>query len=151
MNSTPSLFEPVAWRSRSRVHEVLMGEHCRWSISERQRALLNVLYGRCGRENAIPIADLSTRLKMQPREIKEAVRELRLNFSVPIGSARTGEGGYYLITSIEELMDTVRPYVGQAYSELAVARALAGDLAVNEMLGQMQLAVDTSAKPQEAQ
>lgn len=80
-----------------------------------------------GRAQAISIAQIARVAELSPREIKQAVHDLRLA-GVRIGSARYDAGqavaGYFMISTDVELHDFLRSYRRQAMSELAVIRAM---------------------------
>ena len=130
-------------RAITHAYAVLRGEGApdRLLPTVRQQALLRIVAGRLGRAHAISVADLAAKLKVQPREVKGDVNELRRIFRVRIGSSRDGEsGGYYLITNKQEALDTARPFVSQALSELAIARAILEPHELAELEGQLRLA-----------
>lgn len=106
----------------------------------RQQTLLRLIVDRVGRDKAISVGELAEQLKVQPREVKSDVNVLRTMFRVRIGSSRDGEtGGYYMIASKEEALDTARPFVRQAQAELAIARAILEPHELKEFAGQLQI------------
>ncbi len=106
----------------------------------RQQALLRIVVDRLGRTRAITVGELAERLKVTPRDVKADVQELRRRFRVRIGSSRDGEaGGYYMITTKQEALDTARPFVSQALAELEIARAILEPHEMAELEGQLRL------------
>lgn len=127
-------------RTVAHIHEVMYHGHRGVMLNERQRAFLRIVADRKGLARAISIGELAERLKTSPREIKACVRDLRLVFRVRIGSSRDGEaGGFYLIATKQELLDTVRPFVRQAQSEFEIVKALCEPHELAELEGQMRL------------
>ena len=96
-------------------------------MSDRRPIVADVIAAHRGRAQAISIAQIARATGVPPREIKQTVRDLRLE-GVRIGSSRFGAGeavaGYYMIASDAELHDFLRSYRRQALSELRVIRAM---------------------------
>lgn len=138
-----SLFETQADRSRARAAEVCAHGFTPYPPSDVQRSLLHQLQSRVGRERAISVGELAERLKTTPRDIKAAVRELRMRpFQVPIGSSRDqAAGGYFLCATVDERLETARQYSKQALSELKVWRDMLEPHELAEELGQIHLAL----------
>jgi hypothetical protein len=57
-------------------------------------------------------------LRSQERDVKDFVRELRREWSLPIGSSRKQPFGYYFIYTAAEFLDWSRVYRSQAIDEL---------------------------------
>jgi hypothetical protein len=127
-------------RTIAHVEDVMIAGYRGVMLTARQRSLLYIVADRKGLARAISIGELAERLKTSPREIKACVRDLRLVFRVRIGSSRDGEaGGFYLIATKQELLDTVRPFVRQAQSEFEIVKALCEPHELAELEGQMRL------------
>ena len=143
MTNLNTLFETQADRSVARAQEVARTGFLPYPPSDLQRGLLRQLECRVGRDRAITIGELAERLKTSPRNVKDAVRELRMQpFLVPIGSSRDQkDGGYFLCATVEERLDTARQYSRQAISELKVWRDMLEPHELAEEMGQMQLEV----------
>lgn len=92
-----------------------------------RESVANIIAGHCGRAQAISIAQIARATQVSPRDIKQAVHDLRMD-GARIGSARYDAGqavaGYYMIATPEELRDFLRSYRRQALSELRVIRAM---------------------------
>jgi hypothetical protein len=102
--------EAVAANER-RVHEVLTGRGP-WEPSERQRRVIECLRGRQGRNLAMPIGDLMAKTGITPREIKQIVRDLVMQFGMAIVSSRDSEdGGYFFAVTAEERISGTADYV----------------------------------------
>lgn len=100
------------------------------------------LWMRRGAEYAVPIRVLSERTGLSAREVKGAVADLILRHNLRIGSSRRPPEGYYLITTAEELLATVRPLRSQAIQMFRRISALEGRPArriLRELLGQMKM------------
>jgi hypothetical protein len=109
-----------------------------------KRVLTAVRYCR-GAARAITIQDMRSYKgcgTLSDREIKKAVRTLRINFRLPIGSSKQGSGGGYFIMLTKEDHTILRNQVlDQVRAELAVLKAVDGPRAALELLGQLQLEV----------
>jgi len=95
-------------------------------------AVLRVLYERMalGRENAVPISALKQRWRELgdrvycDREVKAAVKELLEERGVPIGSARAGSPGYFLLCTPEDIDEAERPLLNEVRSLARRLRAI---------------------------
>jgi hypothetical protein len=134
------LFTTFAERVMRRAEEVDANLHCKWPISEDQRTLLRLLKPRQGRDRAIALGDLCERMRVTPRIVKDLVQDLRLNFGVQIGASRDSQaGGYYLIATEAESVESTTQMLHQAITMLEVVRVMRGHATVLEMLGQASL------------
>lgn len=116
------------------------------SFDEAAGRLLMVLTGHVGREHAIGMDDLYTRVFHKPaghkinstREVRKLVTALRQK-GQPIGSvSSTNGGGYYLIRAGSEL-DEYCSKLRQAALRKLVMEARLRKLSMPELLGQMQM------------
>jgi len=109
-----------------------------------KRVLAAIRYCR-GAANAVTIRDLQQFKgceELDAREIKNAVRTLRINFRVPLGSSKKGSGGGYFIMLSDEDHTILRGQIlDQVRAELEVLKAVDGPRAALELLGQLQLEV----------
>jgi hypothetical protein len=80
--------------------------------------------------------------ELDAREIKHAVRVLRINFHLPIGSNKGGAGGYFIMLTSEDHSILRRQILDQTRAEFEVLKAVDGSHAVLELLGQLQLEVE---------
>jgi hypothetical protein len=127
-------------RAIDHAYDVLRCGYRGTQPSYRQTLLLRIVVDRVGLARAISISELAALLKTSPREIKADVRDLRLLFRIRIGSSRDGAaGGFYMISTKQELLDTVRPFARQAQAEFAVVRALCEPHELAELEGQLRL------------
>ena len=111
-------------------------------IEEREKCVLRAIRYRRGQANAITIAELSQQIRLDARAIKSAIRALRINFHLPIGSSKNGtEGGYFLMITEDDRAVWAKDVLDQVRAEIAVLRAGAGQHATLELLGQLQLEV----------
>ena len=94
--SNPSLFTTFAERAMQRLDEVVMNRDCPWPISVDQYELLKLLRTHQGAAKAIALGEVCERLKLTPRQVKDLVQDLRLNFRVQIGASRDSGGGRLL-------------------------------------------------------
>jgi hypothetical protein len=113
------------------------------SLDEKQ-VLTAIRYCR-GAANAVTIRDLQEFKgceTLDAREIKNAVRTLRINFRIPIGSSKKGSGGGYFVMLSDEDHTILRGQIlDQVRAELEVLKAVDGPRAALELLGQLQLEV----------
>lgn len=109
-------------------------------LEDGEKAVLECLRYRRGLANAMPIREITQRTKLDARSIKQAVRDLRIDFSIPIGSWKHADrGGYFLIVDDQDRKAYVKDVLDQVRSELSVLKAVAGRQAHLELLGQMQI------------
>jgi hypothetical protein len=109
-------------------------------LQPEEKAVLQAIRYHRGAGNALPIRELTQRLKMSDRQIKLIVRTLRINFRLPIGSSKHGtEGGYFIIVTPEDQAVFLKGPLDQIRAELEVVRAVAGHQSALELLGQLQL------------
>ena len=134
-----TLFETYGDRVVRRVAEVLNCERCPWPPTSFEMGLLFLLGSHIGRANSVPLNQLAELMHLDARKIKEMVQGLRLNFGVQIGALRTRDGGYYLISSDEESLESHSYLVNQAVSMLRTARALRPQQTIAELAGQLTL------------
>lgn len=107
-----------------------------------EQAVKDLLIMRLGRQYAIALERICQLTGLSERDVKFAVQGLRLRHGYPVGSSRSkSPTGYYLISNVEELEDTVEPYHKQAITQLRVIRALMGPAKTRwqRFLGQLQL------------
>ncbi len=135
------LFTTFSQRVLIRLEDVLANRECPWPIGEDERNLLNLLKAHRGRDRAIPLGYACERLKVTPRQIKELVQNLRLNYRVQICASRDGStGGYFLATSAQEVAESTTQMWHQAVAMLRVVHALRGsEYEIAEMLGQLRI------------
>lgn len=151
MSTQPKLFETETIEDRSVAHaySVLRGDDVAngQKPTSRQIGLLRLVADRRGARRAVSAADLARALNCDDRDIRTDVRELREIFGVRIGSARSGQTGYYLITTKEELFDTFGPFLSQAASELRLVRRMCNPHELAELAGQMKLNPNDLTQP----
>lgn len=141
---TAPLFETFADRALERMDDVLSNRGCKWSASYDQKTFLGLLRAHQGRARVVSLGEIGERMRMSPREVKDMVQDLRLNFYVPICASRDGEsGGYFLAATLAEIDDSNRPMLRQAITMLRVCKAMRGpDYTVAEVLGQLKLELE---------
>lgn len=105
---------------------------------DEKEVLLRLRYVR-GLANPMQIRELSVITGLSPREIKDIVRTLRLNFHLPIGSSKRSNGGYYLMVSKEDIAAWAKEFTDQIRAQAEVLRAVIGASALQEILGQLAL------------
>ena len=112
--------------------------------NEEKDVLIAIRYHR-GSARAITIREMQKRAScnwLTDRQIKKAVRTLRINFRLPIGSSKQGnEGGYFLMLTPEDHAILRRQVLDQVRAELEVLKSIDGPKAALELLGQLQLEV----------
>ena len=147
MSTQPSLFAESPEAAIAKLdNEILLmligqsGGPLGLVLSEDEKNVLRAIRYRRGLANTIAIAELQQITKLSARQIKEVVRNLRINFRVPVGSSkRANAGGYYLIITPEDRAAWVKDVLDQVRAELAVLRAAAGPQATLELLGQLHM------------
>lgn len=113
-----------------------------------QRAVLKAIRFHRGSSNPITIRDLREKTDLSERDVKDCIRALRLQFGLSIGASRNGaSGGYFLILSDGDMALFKGSALRQVLSELEVVRAVCGDEAAKELLGQLVLALPPEARP----
>lgn len=111
-------------------------------LEHAEREVLRRLRYQRGVANAMPIRELEQLTGLKPRDIKQVIRTLRLNFHLPIGSSKhSGTGGYYLMVTKEDQSAWVKTVVDQIRAEAEVVSAAAGKQARLELIGQLALEV----------
>jgi hypothetical protein len=113
-----------------------------WPVTEQQKQLLQVLRSHCGRESAVPLADICARTKLGEREVKDLMRSLVVDFKLRIGAARSKPSGYYLVTTAEEAKDAAQVYESEIKELAKRVRVLRGPHFVCELLGQLRIQMD---------
>lgn len=109
-------------------------------LSFGQRGVLKALRYHTSSDNTITIRELRAKAGGNERDVKDSIRALRLNFGLPIGANRSGEnGGYYFILSQKDMQIFLSQYLQQIRAELEVVRAVGGESATRELLGQLAL------------
>lgn len=154
MSTQPSLFtEPRELRIQAIDNDILAllsgrsGGPLGLRLSDDERAVLTMIRYRRGADNAIKLADIHERTKLNVRTIKEAVRTLRMNFHLPIGSSKRAEtGGYYLMLSAEDRAIWSRDVLDQVRAQLEVLRAANGRQAALEALGQLRTELEAGTE-----
>jgi DNA-binding IscR family transcriptional regulator len=110
------------------------------TLGDAEKAVLRHIRFHRGFSNAVSIRDIAERTKLSPRSIKEAVRSLRIQFHLPVMSSKhAGQGGYFLMMTSEDLKVWVKDVTDQIRAEAEVVRAVGGNHAALEMLGQLHL------------
>ena len=147
------LFTTFADRASARAKDVIANIGCPWPPSELQRRVLGYMLYSQGKAKAMPLGLLGERLKQSPRQIKELVQELRLNFGVQICASRDGDaGGYYLAETAAEVEESIQLMWNQAITMLRVCRRMRGpEHELREMLGQIELELGREAGDAQAQ
>ncbi|HWQ97242.1 MAG TPA: hypothetical protein VN577_20190 [Terriglobales bacterium] len=125
MTTTPNLFGTPSYGQRT--WELLLGPNPQpRALTDCERAVLKKLMGHPGERNAAPIADFAEKLNYTPRQIKEAVRCLIMEFDLPIAGSRQKPFGYYMATTSEEIQAASRPLESEVFALMQRIRALRG-------------------------
>jgi hypothetical protein len=108
------------------------------TLGQDEKAVLEMIRYRRGAKNAIPLRDIQQRTKLDVRTIKQAVRTLRMDFHLPIGSSKSSEsGGYYLMITADDRAIWRKDVLDQVRAQIDVLRAANGRQAALEALGQL--------------
>lgn len=149
MNLFPETVEQTETRIDAEIASLLLGVSggpLGLTIDAAQRAVLQAVRYHRGRERAITIAEIRERTKLEIRAIKMAVRGLRINFRLPIGSSKSGgQGGYFVMVTPEDLQIWSHDVLDQIRAQAQVLKAVAGERMALEMLGQLSLQPATEA------
>ena len=109
------------------------------ALEAKARELLQVLCYHKGPWNPRPLQELSEKLKVGERELKQLARTLTMDFGIPVGANRQPPYGYYLCVTAEDRIRASRHHIHQAVAELQRARALQPERTMLELLGQAEL------------
>lgn len=94
-----------------------------------------------GASTAISIREIRRIVQIPPREVKRAVRGLRLRHNIPVCSSRGEKPGYFLADTPDELMRTYQMLKSEGIANLRAALSLPGrrNQRLRRMLGQLEL------------
>lgn len=110
------------------------------TLGDEEKKVLARLRFRRGLAKAINIRELQEGTGIGPRSLKEIVRNLRLNFRLPIGSSKRGsEGGYYVMVTAEDEAIWVNDVLSQVRAEVEVLRAAVRKRESLERIGQLAM------------
>lgn len=109
-------------------------------IAEPAAWIWEIIRSECrGRENAIPMPELATRVGLSTRSVQSEIEFLILEHSKPIGSSCGKILGYYMITDEQDLELVYRNRMNRAIGNFRIAHALKREAAVAEMQGQISM------------
>lgn len=112
-------------------------------LDDSDRAVLKCIRYRRGAANAISLRKIAETTKLDARSIKQAVRTLRLNYRLPIGSSKSGtDGGYFLMVTDDDRKIWRSDVIDQVRAQLAVLHAADGRQAALEALGQLRVEIE---------
>lgn len=118
-------------------------------LADDEKAVLGMIRYRRGMASAINLRDIQRRTKLDVRTIKQAVRTLRLNFHLPIGSSKSSEsGGYFLMITPEDRAIWRRDVLDQVRAQVDVLRAADSHQSALEALGQLREELLSQADPE---
>lgn len=110
------------------------------TLAEDERAVLQAIRFHRGRDKAITIREIQLTTQLSDRQIKKAVRNLRMNFRVPIAASKDGLcGGYYLWMTAEDLAGWKSVMLDQLLAEIALFRAVTTEEAALEIVTALRL------------
>jgi len=141
----PEPQEVLIARRDSEILNLLLGHpggRLHLSLGHPEKEVLRHLRFVRGVANATPIRALEQKTNLKPRQIKQIVRTLRLDYGLPIGSSKNSTGGgYYLIVTREDQQAWVKTFLDQIRAEAEVLRAAAPYQDSLELIGQLALEV----------
>ncbi len=147
----PDLALPIEDRIRRIDDEILSllsgqsGGPLGLTLSDDEKRVLSAIRYRRGSSHAVLIREVQELLsggRLTDRQIKKAVRTLRVQFRLPIGSSKQGsEGGYFIMLTDADHAILRNQVLDQVRAELEVLRSVDGPQAALELLGQLQLEV----------
>lgn len=109
-------------------------------IPEPAASIWRIISAECrGRELAIPMPELASRLGISTRTVQSEIEYLILEHGKRIGSSCGKVSGYYEITDEADLELVYRNRMNRAVSNWRIAARLKREAAVQEMLGQVSL------------
>jgi hypothetical protein len=140
--NTPSLFpetpEERAARVDAEILALLLGKpggKYGETLGDDERAVLQAIRFHRGRDKAITIREIEQLASLSDRQIKKAVRNLRMNFRVPIAASKNGlSGGYYLWMTADDLAGWKAVMLDQLRAEIALFRAVTSEEAALEIV-----------------
>ncbi len=152
-DSQPGLFpEPLEVRVAkldATILKLIMGHPggaLSLTLTDDERGVLRMLRFARGASYAVPLREIEGRTKLVARSIKQCVRNLRLNFSLPIGSAKSSSGGgYFLMVTPEDRAIWAKDVLDQVRAEVAVLRSTLGRQETLELLGQLRIETESDA------
>lgn len=98
------------------------------TLKDDERAVLQAVRFHRGIARTITIREIQRTTDLSDRQIKKAVRALRLNFRVPIAASKNGNaGGYYLWMTREDLEAWKSVQLDQMRGEIALFRAVTSE------------------------
>ena len=146
MSDQTKLFPPTAEEMTAKIDGLISdlilgrsGGPYGLTLGTIEKSLLRLLRFQRGHEKAVSIGTLQEYLDADARTIKQAVRTLRLNYRLPIGSSKqSAGGGYYIMITPQDVAIWSKDVLDQVRAEVAVLRAAAGEQAGLEILGQLR-------------
>jgi len=100
--------------------------------------ILNILHQ--GHKKAIKMPDLAECVDLPTRALQDAIRNMRLEYDLPVGSTPArNKPGYFVIMNEEDLEIATRNLWNRGMSDLAVYAALKRNRQVKEQLGQLAI------------
>lgn len=141
------LFTTHADRALRRLEAVLDGREIPEAISEAQRAFLKLLRRHQGKAHALPQAQICAMLKLDARQVRNVVQDLRVKYGVEVGASRDADGGgYYLISTDAEGEESTAVMYQQAVSMLRTVLVMrGGKQSVDELLKTIRRALTEEA------
>jgi hypothetical protein len=117
------------------------------NLSDDEKQVLRAIRFHRGADRAITIRQMRDlwvkSVQLSERQVKNAVRTLRIDFRLPIGSSKKGsDGGYFLMLTEQDHAILHKQVLDQVRAELEVLKAVDGPRAALELLGQLQIEVD---------
>lgn len=113
-----------------------------WPLTAEQRDLLRLLQWHKSVAQAITIADISAKLSIDARAVKEAVRSLVVDFRLPIMGSRRPPYGYYLAITPEEISQGLKTLRGEIVELARRIRSVESTNYLREMLGQIAVELE---------
>lgn len=112
------------------------------TLAPPEKAVLGCIRFHRGAEHAVSIRTIAFRTSLDARQIKNAVRTLRCNFHLPIGSSKHAtKGGYFIILTPEDQAIFDGDFLGQIRAQVDAHRAVSGPHRTRELLGQLQMEI----------
>jgi hypothetical protein len=109
------------------------------TLGDDEKTVLSMIRYHRGAKSAIPLREIQRQTKLDVRSVKQAVRTLRMDFHLPIGSSKSAEsGGYFLMVTAEDRAIWSKDVIDQARAQLNVLKAVNGKHATLEVLGQLR-------------
>ena len=150
MTAQASLFPETAQERAERLDAEIWrlivggaGGRLNLPVGDDERAVLRKIRMHRGLQQAVSLRAIAEETHLDARQIKQAVRTLRVDYRLPIGSSKSASGGgYYLMFSDEDLRVWRKDVLDQVRAQIEALNAAGGKHAALEVLGQLRVELE---------